>query len=116
MDHSEHFYVTLFSNASQSLYPDNTLAAFTCHLAQKINLGSTTDKWVGGICEFTCTPYNVGTFSQGVTVIGDKNILIYCDLISPQFVGAQLVRCLRTFIVPSMDCQHIFENIYYAPV
>jgi hypothetical protein len=48
--------------------------------------------------------------------IGDKNILNYCDLISPQFVGAALVRCLRTFKAPSIDCQHNFENIYYAPV
>ena len=34
------FYVTFFSNASQDLYPDNTVAAFTIHLAKPIDLGS----------------------------------------------------------------------------
>ena len=34
-----HFYVTLFSNASKEVFPDNTLTAFTIHLAQPIDLG-----------------------------------------------------------------------------
>jgi hypothetical protein len=114
MDYSEHFYVILFSNAPQSLYPDNTVAVFTCHYAQPINLASTTDKWEVGICEFTCSPINMGTIRQGVTIIGDIIILIYCDLISPQFLGAALIRCLRTFIAPSIDRQHTFEYILRA--
>ena len=33
-------FVTLFSNASQEIYPDNTQADFTSHLAQPIVLGT----------------------------------------------------------------------------
>ena len=47
-----HFYITLYSNASQKLYPDNTQASFTCHLAQPIDLGSTSD-WEVGLCEIS---------------------------------------------------------------
>ena len=34
----DHFYITLFSNTSQDMYPDNKTAAFTIHLAQPIRL------------------------------------------------------------------------------
>jgi hypothetical protein len=111
----EHFYVTLFSNSSQSLFVDNTIAAFTIHLAEPVELGS-TDNWAVGLCEPPCPlQYASGTYG-GVTIVGDTNILIYCNLISPQFVGGELVRCLRTFITPSLHCQHIFEIVYYLPV
>ena len=33
-----HFYVTLFSNSSKEVFPENTLTAFTIHLAQPIDL------------------------------------------------------------------------------
>ena len=52
-----HFYVTLFSNASQKLYPANTLSAFTVHLAQPIDMGS-TDRWEVGVCKCSCYPFN----------------------------------------------------------
>jgi len=34
----DHFYITLFSNAYQDIYPDNKIAAFTTQLAQPIKL------------------------------------------------------------------------------
>ena len=94
-----HFYVTLFSNGSQTLYPANTLSAFTARLALHIDLGS-MDRWEVGLCEFTCHPRNVGTFA-GLDVVSAKIAFLYCDLISPQFVGSQYVRCLRTFVLPA---------------
>ena len=109
-----HFYVTLFSNGSQKLYPANTLAAFTARLAQPIDLGS-MDRWEFGLCEFTCHPNEVGTFA-GLDVISAKIAFLYCDLISPQFMGSQCVRCSRTFVLPSTYCNNIFENLYYVPV
>ena len=115
MQRGDQLYLTLFSNGAQSVYPNNTLAAFTIPLAQQIDLGS-NDVWEVGIAEFTYPPILEGTYTHGVTVIGDDNILIYCDLISPQFVSCNLVRCLRTFICPSAYCQHVFTNIYYVPV
>ena len=49
-----HFYVTLLSNSSQKL-SDKYTSAFTIHLAQPIDLGS-TEKWEVGVCEFSCHP------------------------------------------------------------
>jgi len=34
----DHFYITLFNNASQEVYPDNKIAAFTLQLAQPVRL------------------------------------------------------------------------------
>ena len=113
-DDSNHFYVTLFSNASTDLYPSNTIARFTTEFLRPIEWGS-SDRWEVGVGEFTYPPKNVGTFKPTLLVC-DTTGLIYCDLISPQYVGKILVRCLRTFIYPDYYAQHIFENVYYMPV
>jgi len=98
-DDPNHFYVTLFSNASTDLYPNNTIATFTTELAQSFELGS-SDRWEVGVFKFAYHPTAVGTF-QPTTVVGDTTGLIYCNLISPQYEGKILVRCLRTFIYPA---------------
>jgi len=113
-DDPNHFYVTLLSNASTDLYPNNTIARFTTELAQSIELGS-SDKWEVGVCEFTYPPNSVG-MSKPVKIVGDTTGLIYFYLISPQYVGKTLVRCLRTFIYPSISAQQVFDNVYYMPV
>jgi hypothetical protein len=46
----------------------------------------------------------------------DINALIYCNLISQLFVGDDTVRCLRTFIFPTVHCQHVFIEVFYGPV
>ena len=109
-----HFYVTLLSNGSQKLYPTNTLAAFTNSLAKPIDLGS-TDIWEVWVCEVTCHPGKVGTFTA-IEIVSANNALIYCDLISQQFVAGPYVRRLRTFIHPSKNRNHLFEKVYYMPV
>jgi hypothetical protein len=109
-----HFYVTLLSNASEKLYPSNTLSSFKVHLARPVDLGSNS-RYEVGICELTCRPTNVGTFGC-VKVINENNALIYCNLISPQFFGSQYVRVLRTFLMPTTYCNHSFDNVYYMPV
>jgi hypothetical protein len=106
--------VTLLSNTSKSLYPDNTIAAFTAELARPIELGY-SDNWEVGICEFSYPPNSVGTFKH-TTVVGDTTGLIYCDLVPPQYVGRALVRCMRTFIYPALSGEHVFDNVYYLPV
>ena len=85
-----HFYVTLFSNGSQKLYPANKLAALTALLAQPIDLGSMESSEVG-VCEFTCHPINLGTFA-GLAVVSAQIAFLYCDLIWPQFLGSRYVR------------------------
>ena len=114
MEYRNHFYITLFSNASQKGRPKNTLAEFTIQLAQRIDLGS-IDNWEVGLCEFSCPPPKSGTLKP-VEVVGETNALIYCDLITPQFVSDDYVRCLLTFIHPSKCCEHTFHNAYYVPV
>jgi len=110
----KHFYVTLLSNNSKNLYPDNTIAAFTAELVRPVELGS-SGNWEVGVCEFSYPPNSVGTFKH-TKVVGDTTGLIYCDLISPQYVGRALVRCMRAFICPSLSGQHVFDNVYYLRV
>jgi len=38
-DDKKHFYLTMFSNASQDLHQENTFSDFTVELAQPIELG-----------------------------------------------------------------------------
>ena len=79
------FYITLYSNASQELYPDNTQTAFTCHLVQPVDLGTSSD-WKVGLSEITyLPPKRVVLGGALIDFIGSQNALIYCDLIAPQF-------------------------------
>jgi hypothetical protein len=115
MNHELHdFYVTLLSTASQSLFPTNTHSAFTVELAQTIHLG-TKDSWEVGVCEYACPPRKVGVYKP-VDVISSSRASIYCNLVPRQFVGNELVRCLRTFTFPSQKCHLTYDNIYYVPV
>ena len=113
-DDTKHFYVTLFSNAPQSLFPENTNCSFTVELARPIDLGP-NDTWEVGLCEFTYPPKFKGTINPTM-IVGDTNALIYCNLISPQFVGKELIRCLRTVVIPSLPGEHYFTHIYYVTI
>jgi hypothetical protein len=103
-------------------YPD-TFSALTVQLPHEIHLG--TDSWEMALCEFSCPTPKVGT-QKPYAVFYDKNALIYCDLIAPQFVSHFKVRCLRTFIPPTAFCNEVvqptafcnevFENLYYVLV
>jgi len=110
----KYFYVTLFSNESQSLYTTNKIGAFTVELPQPIELGP-NDNWEVGLCENSYSPNIVGTLKSGKVVSG-TTALVYCDVMSPQYVGKSLVRCLRTFIYPTMYGEHVYNYIYYFPV
>jgi len=113
-DDPKNFYVTLFSTASQHIYPDNTHYDFIVELSQSIDLGN-NDRWEVGLCENACPPPKLGTH-QAFDIVGQSRALIYCNLIAPQFVGGQLVRCLRTITSPSQYCNYSFHNIHYVPV
>jgi len=74
-----HFYVTLFSNASKEVFPDNTLTAFTIHLAQPIDLGQSD--WEVGLTELTYKAPNRQLMrGKLVHVVSSVNVLVYCDL------------------------------------
>jgi hypothetical protein len=111
---SDNFYVTLFSKSSHQIYEDNTLSAFKIKLAQPKDLNSVENCEVG-ICDVSCPPPILGTGMPLITV-GNTHVLVYCNVISAQFVGNDIVRCLSTFICPSTNCDNIFDKIYYVPV
>ena len=72
----DHFYVTLFSNASQDIYPDNKIAAFTTQLAQPIRLDP-SDIWEVGLCELS---YSVTSWQPKVLDMRYfMNALMYCS-------------------------------------
>jgi hypothetical protein len=106
-----HFYVTLYSSASQILHPENTVGAFTNELAQPTGLDP-SDRWEVRHCEFSCPQHSVGAHKIGESV----KAIIYCDLIPAQLVGSSLARCLRTFTYPATRFQLVFKNVYYLPV
>jgi len=112
MTSSNSFYVTLFSNASQEIYENNTHAEFTVKLSRHFDLG-TSPNWEVGVCEVSCSsPQSLNTID--VTPSADHS-MIYCNLISPQFIGGSTVRCMRTF--PTTSCRHYeFRNVQYVPV
>ena len=92
------FYVTLLSNASRDIYDLNTHADFTVKLSQPIDLG-TTSKWEVRVSEISC-------FSSPE---GASPVLLYCNLITPQFLGDSTVRCIRTFrLYPNAMCSKSF--------
>jgi len=106
----DHFYITLFSNASQHLYPDNKIAAFTTQLGQPIILDP-SEIWEVGFCEIS---------SPSTMPVGDNtNAFVYCDLIAPQFIGTDMVRFLRAFNTTwpaDYDTEYLYDNVYYVPV
>ena len=113
MEYRSHFYITLLRNASQKVRSSNTLTEITIQLAQRIDLGS-TDNWEVGLCEFNCPPPKSGTWKP-VDIVGETNALINCDLITPQFVGSDYVRCCgRLFNRQSIVTTHFRMSIMYA--
>jgi len=108
--HRDHFYITLFSNASQHLYPDNKITAFTIQLAQPIILDP-SEIWEVGLCEI---------YSPSTMPVGDNtNVLVYGDLIAPQFIGTDMVRFLRAFNTTrpvDHDTDYLYDNVYYVSV
>jgi len=111
---SNQFYVTLFSNSSNEIYMDNTIAAFMIKLAQPIELND-AENWEVCICEVTFPPPLVGT-GVAITTVGNSHVLVYCNVISTQYIGSDMVRCLRRFIFSTTNFENVFDKIYYVPV
>ena len=107
--------MTLFSNASKEVFPDNTLTLFSIQLAQPIDLGSSSD-WEAGLLELSYkAPTRQMVNGALVDVISSINVHIYCVLITPQRVGTENVRLLSTIICPTQLGNHLFRNVYYLP-
>jgi len=102
------FYVTLFSNASTEICTLNSQTSFTNRLALPVDPGSSSD-WEVGLAEITYRPPQ-RTIVQGaiIDVVSDLNVLIYCNLVTPQLVGSDISRLLRKIICPSHLGKHVF--------
>jgi len=109
-NYPKQFYVTLLCNASQSLYLNNTISAFTVELGRPMELG-TNDKGEVGLCDISNPPSRLGTI-QSISVVRDTTVLVYNDLILSQYIGKKLVRCLRTLIYLTLHGEHAYNNIY----
>jgi len=105
--------VTLFTNVSREIY-NNNHAEFTVKLSRHIDLGTSLN-WEVGVCEVSCTsPPRASLNTVDVTHCAD-HAMIYCNIISPQFVSDGTVRCMRTF--PTTSCQlYEFRNVQYLTV
>ena len=111
---SNHFYMTLFRNFSHKIYLDNTLSAFKVKLAQPLDLNS-VENLEEVISEISCPQPIVGT-GMHLIAVGNTYVFVYFNVIKPQFVGKHMVRCFRTSIFPSTNCDNILDKFYYVPV
>ena len=94
----------------------NSQTSFTNRLALPITLGSSSD-WEIGLSEITYTPPQHTIIQAAVIdVINDLNVLIHCDLITPQLVGSEIPCLFRTTICPSQIGRHLIHNVYCLPV
>ena len=82
--HRDNFYITLFSNASAEIYTLNSPTKFTKRLPLPVDLCSISE-WEVGLCEISYAPPKRMILQYVlVDMIGDVNILVYCDLVTPQ--------------------------------
>jgi hypothetical protein len=90
-------------------YPNIAIVAFSVQLVGEIDL--CTYRYEVALGVFSCPPPNVGSLKPH-EVFGDTNKMIYCNLITSQFVSHLKVRLLSTLVHPTAFCNHIFENMY----
>ena len=110
----DHFYVTLFSNASIDLYPNNTRAVFTTHLAHPIDPGTSSSEWEVGLCEISYGgPSN--ELVKPNTHVDKTMVFVYCELVAPQFVAGQNLRTLRIIHYPSVVGNAVFKIFIISP-
>ena len=114
MTSSNSFYVTLFSNASRQIYENNTHADFTVKLSRPIDMG-TSPNWEGGVWEVSCSTLPPESLNTVDVTPCAYHGMIYCNLILPQIVGDNTVRCMRKFANTSRR-HHEFRNVQYVPV
>jgi hypothetical protein len=68
-----------------------------------------------GVAEITYSPKKIGEL-KNYTIVGDTASLMYCDSITPQFVGSGLEGVLRTFTTPTVTGKYNFDPLFYLPV
>lgn len=99
---NESFYLTLPSNASSKVYPNNTVAHYFTVLPTRLNLSG---EWEAGLCEihFPRTWYNIGRLDGVLTV--------YTDIHSSEEKGARVSIAAGNYSDPRMIVSAIEEVI-----
>jgi len=68
-----------------------------------------------GLCEVTYAgPSN--ELVKANTLVDKTMVIVYCDLVAPQFVTDQNLRTLCIIHYTSRDGEHRFQNVYNLPV
>ena len=112
-----HFYLTLPSNASMDVFPDNKIGSYHAkhcdglygQLSRILGFGGGGDLKIRKTKE---SPYVAELHSI-------TSIYIYCNIVQPQIVGNTMVPLLRTIPVTGNSGDVItktFTNIQYVPV
>lgn len=110
----KHYHVTLLSTDSQDIYFDIKHRAFTVELEQELVHGN--NRWELGLCEFSClVGKKPGKFDPSM-ILDETRGLIFCNLISPKFVGGERVCYLQTFTYAFAERQNVYNTMYYDPV
>jgi hypothetical protein len=87
---------------------------FTTHLAHPIDLG-TSYAWEVGLYEVSYGGSPKGVVVSWGLLVENTIVLVYCDLIAPQFVADQNLPTFRTIVYPVKGGEHRFQNVYYLP-
>jgi hypothetical protein len=53
---------------------------------------------------------------SGGLLVDKAIVLVYCDIITPQFVADQNLRTLPTIVYAVKGVEHRFQNVYYLPM
>ena len=112
-----HFYITLYSNASQEIYPDNKIGAFLIQLAQPVKVYPSEIREVGlSELSYSATE-QVYELAPLADALDNSQAMVYCDLIAPQIIGSAVVRYLRTLDIlhANYDGEFLYENVCYVP-
>lgn len=119
MSSVDSFLVTLFSNNSLNVFPDNVQSAFTniVNISENLN-----ENWEVGISELYLN--DLPTTEVLIVVDNLKSmhsmnrglIFIYTDIIKPRCVGDKRTRCLRVLLHNGVARMMQFKNIEYYPM
>ena len=105
------FYITLPSNASMTLYPNNKVNDYTTHLAQDVYFDG---KWEVNLEEITF-PYNWKEEAKDDN--STPSLYLYCDWVEAQLVGETKVSLLRTVPIIGQRnsiINHEFKRDHYV--
>ena len=109
---SNNIYITVYQCLTRNLREQYT--PISLKLSRHINL-ATSPNWEVGVCEVSCFSPPLKSINTVDVTPCANHAMIYCNLISPKFVGDSTLRCMRTFPTASFR-HHEFRNVHYVPV